>query len=70
MFKDIPVFIYHGKNDLNCPFELTGKFVKKLISSGVNVEFAFTDGAGHSSPKDEIILAKYYEWLNNLVQQN
>ncbi len=66
--RDVPVFIYHGKNDLNCPYELTDKFVKKLISAGVNVEFAFDEAAGHSSPEDDRILTKYYEWLYKVIE--
>ena len=66
--SDVPVFIYHGKNDLNCPYELTNKFVNKLISSGVNVEFAFDEGAGHSSPEGNRILTKYYEWLYKIIE--
>ena len=67
-FNNAPIFIYHGKNDLNCPYELTARFVEKLNSLGVNVEFYFDECAGHSPPKDEEILAKYYEWLNNLIK--
>jgi len=66
--KDVSVFIYHGKNDLNCPYELTSKFVNKLISSGVKVEFAFDDDAGHSSPEGDKILTEYYEWLHKIIE--
>jgi predicted esterase len=63
--RDVPVFIYHGKKDINCPYKLTFDLVEKLNSLGGNVEFVFDESAGHSAPKDEEILAKYYEWLNN-----
>lgn len=64
---DIPIFIYHGKNDLNCPFEWTEKFVGKLNSSEANVKFVYNEGTGHSSPDDEEILNQYYQWLNELI---
>lgn len=63
----IPIFIYHGENDLNCPFELTNRFVGKLNSSEANVVFIFDEGTGHSSPDDAEILAHYYDWLNDLI---
>lgn len=63
--RDIPVFIYHGRNDLNCPFDLTLELIEKLRSLGGNVEFVFDESAGHSTPKDEDILEVYYKWLNN-----
>ena len=63
--RDVPIFIYHGKNDLNCPYDLTYKLVEKLRSSGGNVEFVSDESAGHDIPMDGVILAKYYNWLNN-----
>jgi predicted esterase len=45
LFKDIPVFIYHSKNDLNCPYDLTEQLVKKLKTAGAIVEFVTTEKA-------------------------
>ncbi len=66
----VPIFIYHGKNDLNCPFELTRKFVDKLLDSDASVQMAFNEGTGHSSPDKTEILIQYYSWLNRLIASN
>lgn len=64
-FKNIPVFIYHSKNDLNCPFNLTEDLVKKLITVGAKVEFVITQESGHGIIDKENI-GKYYEWLKKI----
>lgn len=67
-FSGIPIFIYHGTNDLNCSYKLTKEFINKLTTAGAEVKFFFSEGTGHSPPRDEEILAKYYEWLDNLIR--
>ncbi len=64
---NIPVFIYHGTNDLNCPYKRKKKLVEKMLASGLDVTFVFDDGAGHSGPKDPAALASYYKWLNEIT---
>ena len=66
----IPIFIYHGKNDLNCPFELTNQFVGKLQEYNENIKFIFDEGTGHSSPNDPDLLEEYYTWLHDLKRSN
>jgi dienelactone hydrolase len=63
-FKSVPIFIFHGKNDLNCPFELTERIVEKLRDMGANISFE-SDNSGHGSISSEI-KEKYYTWLSNL----
>ncbi|HDR89370.1 MAG TPA: hypothetical protein ENN63_07060 [Bacteroidetes bacterium] len=65
-FRNVPIFIFHGTNDLNCPFELTEKMVKKLRHAGCNVTFE-TDRGGHGSMNQEI-RNKYYEWLKKQAE--
>jgi len=64
-FKNVPVFIYHSQDDLNCPYDLTVELVNKLRKSGAVVEFVTTTASGHgiidSSQKEE-----YDNWLENL----
>lgn len=46
-FKDMPIFIFHGKKDRNCPFELAAQLVEKLKAAGARVEFHTEEEAGH-----------------------
>lgn len=65
-FKNIPVFIYHSKNDLNCPYDLTLQLVQKLTEAGVKVEFITSPESGHGIlDKDHI--APYNIWLKKLI---
>jgi predicted esterase len=66
-FKGVPVFIFHGKKDLNAPFETTVELVKKLEAQGVNVTFCTEEEAGHGAPNPETI-KKYYEWLQEVKE--
>ncbi len=63
-FNKIPIFIYHGKKDLNCPFELTKEFVTKLQSINSNITF-ITDDFGHGISKNRRKLDDYHDWLDN-----
>lgn len=60
-FKHIPVFIYHGKKDLSCPFSLTEEVVQKLLKIGTKVKFV-VDESGHGSMPNPI-KEEYYSWL-------
>ncbi len=64
-FKDIPIFIFHGKKDRNCPFELAAQLVEKLKAAGARVEFHMEEEAGHSRPGENTIKL-YHEWLENI----
>ncbi|MFW5877653.1 MAG: prolyl oligopeptidase family serine peptidase [bacterium] len=66
-FSDIPVFIYHGKQDINCPYELIVKFVKMLEEHNKNIVFLTDDNAGHSSMSQEN-KEKYFSWLRQLIE--
>lgn len=68
LFKNIPVFIYHSKNDLNCPFNLTEELVNKLRKAGAKVEFATTDEGGHGII-DNNSLPEYFKWLKNTIEK-
>jgi predicted esterase len=65
-FKNIPVFIFHSKNDLNCPYELTEQLVAKLRQSGAKVEFVTTTDTGHGII-DKNNLPVYYKWLKYIL---
>lgn len=66
IFSDIPIFIYHGRKDLNCPFELTNKFVQKLSAYNPNIVFEIDNEAGHNTMNQQI-REKYYKWLKEQI---
>lgn len=66
-FAGVPIFIFHGKGDRSCPFEMTEGLVEKLKQVNANVTFVFEDNKGHEAP-GESTLSKYHEWLGKLVE--
>ena len=67
-FKNVPVFIYHSKNDLNCPFDLTVQLGAKLISAGAKVGFVTTNEGGRGIIDKDNIPA-FYKWLKNTIEK-
>lgn len=63
VFSDIPMFIYHGKKDLNCPFDLTEELVKKINNN--NIEFIIDEQEGHGG-MNEVSWQKFFNWLKKL----
>lgn len=61
-FSSIPIFIYHGVKDLNCPFHLTEELVKKLQKVNPDVTFLVDERAGHGFI-DEKSREEYHRWL-------
>lgn len=66
-FKNIPVFIYHGKNDLNCPYNLTEQLANKLRKNKCDVTFE-TDNNGHGNMSSEI-RSRYFNWLKKQIEE-
>jgi predicted esterase len=66
VFKGTKIFIFHGTQDRNCPFELTVRLVEELKKSGADVEFV-TEATGHSSPSAES-RKKFLEWLGRIIE--
>jgi predicted esterase len=66
-FKGMPIFIFHGRDDRNCPFPVTQDLVGKLGRAGAKVEFITEAGAGHQRPGPEA-LARYHEWLKTVIR--
>jgi dipeptidyl aminopeptidase/acylaminoacyl peptidase len=67
-FRDTPVFICHSKNDLNCPYGLTGELIEKLKNAGAKVEFVSTGEGGHGII-DKENLPLYFNWLKDTVEK-
>ncbi|MGD0755174.1 MAG: prolyl oligopeptidase family serine peptidase [Bacteroidales bacterium] len=68
-FRNIPVFIYHSKNDMNCPYDLTLQLVAKLKTAGAEVEFLTASDSGHGLIDKENIQL-YYNWLKENIINN
>ena len=62
----MPLFIFHGREDRNCPFAVTQELVRKLERSGARVTLVTEEGAGHQRPGPEA-LRRYHEWLRKIV---
>ena len=69
VFKNLPMFIYHGEKDLNAPFAQTKELIEKLKKVGAKVEFITEPEKGHAEPSKET-LEKYYSWVKNVIKQN
>ncbi len=67
-FKDVPMFIFHGKKDRNCYFSQTEKLVEKLKTAGADVQFEVDDNKGHEQPGN-MIKFKYGRWLKKMLKK-
>ena len=68
-FRNVPMFIFHGKKDLNCDFNITEGIIEKLNKNGAMVKFVTEEDKGHEPPGQESI-SSYYEWVNNNFDNN
>jgi predicted esterase len=66
VFKGVPIFVYHGKRDLNVPYPDTERFVEGLQQAGVSVQFCTEADKGHEGPSDETIGA-YFKWVHSVL---
>jgi len=66
-FAGKPMFIFHGRQDRNCPFAVTEQVVAKLAKAGARIELVAEDGAGHQRPNAET-LGRYHEWLKSVLK--
>ncbi len=67
-FKNVPIFIYHDKIDLNCPYDVMEGTVKKLVSEGAEVKFVTSSGMGHNILNNSNSEA-YYGWLDKILKK-
>lgn len=64
-FRGMPIFIFHGTEDRNCPFEATRDLAKGLERAGALVTFVTEAGKGHESPASDT-LDGFFAWLQRL----
>src|SRR5512140_363957 len=65
-FEGMPLFIFHGLEDRNCPFAVTQELVGKLRRIGAEVDLVTEAGAGHQRPGPET-LKRYHAWLEKVA---
>lgn len=68
-FRNIPVFIYHSKNDLNCPYDLTLQLIEKLNKAGAKTNFVTSEESGHVVLNKEQE-ALFRQWLAEQTGEN
>lgn len=66
-FNDVPIFVFHGQEDRNCPFELTKILVKKFKTNGCEVKFN-TEKSGHNG-MNKINQQEYHQWLREQIKK-
>jgi predicted esterase len=67
-FKNIPMFIYHDKIDLNCPFDIMEGTVKNLQGLGADLKFVTSSGLGHNILNDSN-REEFYSWLTRFSKK-
>ncbi len=68
VYSDIPIFIFHGEKDLNCPYELMLRFVDMLAEHNDNIVFLTEEDKGHEA-MNEVNKHKYFTWLKENVRK-
>ena len=66
LFEKIPLFIFHGKLDKNCPYKNTVTFVNKLRKINRKIEFQ-TDQVGHKKIENQEVIVNLNEWLTKTI---
>lgn len=66
-FRGLQAFVFHGKDDLNCPYREAVRMVERLEEAGAQVEFVSEEGTGHERPGEESVRA-YHRWLRQVLK--
>ena len=61
-FRGVPIFVFHGKRDLNVPYDETEAFVARLKRAGAKVEFHTEEDKGHESASDQTV-QMFFRWV-------
>jgi poly(3-hydroxybutyrate) depolymerase len=61
--KDVPVWAFHGDQDMVVKFTDTSDMVEKLKGCGGNVRFTVYEGAGHNISGRVYHTSELYKWL-------
>lgn len=63
IFKNTPVFIFHGENDLNVSLSNMNKVYAKLLKAGAKAELIVEQNKGHSKPNLQTIKS-FKKWVS------
>jgi len=63
IFESTPMFVFHGTEDRNNPFDRTAAFVRRLKASGACCVEFHTEKLGHEAPHDPQTLDRLHAWL-------
>jgi len=66
----IPFLVVHGNNDKSLNFSYTDDFIKKLISSGYNIDFEIIEGGGHGNFNTSDIMLDWLQKLDFVTTKN
>jgi predicted esterase len=69
VFRDVPVFIYHGEQDRNVSYESAVEVAGKLEAAGARVEFHSESDKGHEAPGRGVV-ARYHRWLDQVLESD
>jgi predicted peptidase len=61
--KDVPVWAFHGENDLTVPLEAEQGLVDALRTCGGDVQFTVYPGAGHDVDAKAYKTPELFEWM-------
>jgi dipeptidyl aminopeptidase/acylaminoacyl peptidase len=67
LFRDVPMFVFHGEGDRNAPYEITERVVTELKRLGSKVEFHPEADKGHEEASDQTYEA-YYDWVRRVLR--
>ena len=61
--KNLPIWVFHGSDDMVVPMEESQKMVDALKKAGGKVKFTVYSGIGHDSWTETYSNDQLYEWL-------
>ncbi|NHJ84348.1 MAG: prolyl oligopeptidase family serine peptidase [Asgard group archaeon] len=67
-FQNIPMFIFHGTLDKNCPYKDTAILVEKLQQFNTKVDF-HNDVIGHKKIVNQSIIKHINDWTNRITSE-
>ncbi len=65
VLKDVPAWVFHGRQDTTVAFERGEAMVKSLKAAGGNVLFTVYPESGHDCWTETYVNPRLYEWMLN-----
>ena len=61
--KEMPIWVFHGKEDQSIPFSESENMVARLKQMGYPVQFTVYEGVGHNSWEQAYTTEELYSWF-------